>query len=72
MLASGQTDLVVEAGMQPYDYLAHAVVVSGAGGKITDWKGEELTLNSSDTVVAAGSPKIHEQIIQLFSNLKAK
>ena len=72
MLASGQTDLVVEAGMQPYDYLAHVVVVSGAGGKITDWEGKELTLNSSDTVVAAGSPKIHEQIIQLFSNSKAK
>ena len=35
MVASGHTDLVAESGMQPYDYLSHAVIVAGAGGVVT-------------------------------------
>jgi inositol-phosphate phosphatase/L-galactose 1-phosphate phosphatase/histidinol-phosphatase len=68
MVASGQTDLVVEAGMQPYDYLAHAVVVTGAGGVITDWRGAALTLNSPGTVLAAGDPKVHAAALRLLSD----
>ena len=30
-------DLVVEARMQPYDYLPLVPVIEGAGGRITDW-----------------------------------
>ena len=37
LLAAGFTDLVIEATMQPYDYLALVPVVEGAGGVITDW-----------------------------------
>ena len=59
MVASGETDLVVEAGMQPYDYLAHAVVIAGAGGVVTDWQGAPLTLDSPGTVVAAGDARVH-------------
>jgi|TARA_B110000263_G_scaffold247201_1_gene259613 inositol-phosphate phosphatase/L-galactose 1-phosphate phosphatase/histidinol-phosphatase len=67
MIASGQTDLVVEAGMYPYDYLAHAVVVTGAGGIISDWQGMPLTLTSTGTVVAAGDKKIHSEALKLLS-----
>ena len=38
LLAAGFTDLVIEASMQPYDYLALVPVVEGAGGTMTDWK----------------------------------
>jgi inositol-phosphate phosphatase/L-galactose 1-phosphate phosphatase/histidinol-phosphatase len=38
LLAAGFCDLVVEAGMKPYDYMALVPVVRGAGGTITDWK----------------------------------
>lgn len=68
MVASGQTDLVVEAGMQPYDYLAHAVVVAGAGGIITDWQGAPLTLASPGTVLAAGDQKVHAAALELLSD----
>lgn len=38
LLAAGFCDLVVEADMKPYDYMALVPVVQGAGGVITDWK----------------------------------
>ena len=38
LLSSGFCDLVVEADMKPYDYMALVPVVSGAGGVITDWQ----------------------------------
>jgi len=67
MVASGQTDLVVEAGMYPYDYLAHAVVVAGAGGVITDWQGAPLTLASPGSVLAAGDQRVHAAALELLS-----
>ena len=67
MLASGQTDLVVEAGMQPYDYLALAAVVASAGGVITDWQGAPLTLDSPGTVVAAGDTRVHAAALALLA-----
>lgn len=67
MVASGQTDLVVESGMQPYDYLAPAMVVAGAGGIITDWQGAPLTLASAGSVAAAGDAQVHTTALQLLS-----
>jgi myo-inositol-1(or 4)-monophosphatase len=55
LLASGHIDLVVEAGLQPYDYLASVAVIEAAGGRISDWRGEPLTTASDGRVVAAAS-----------------
>jgi inositol-phosphate phosphatase/L-galactose 1-phosphate phosphatase/histidinol-phosphatase len=59
MVASGHTDVVAESGMQPYDYLSHAVIVAGAGGSITDWDGGALNMNSTGSVLASGSKAVH-------------
>ena len=60
MVASGHTDMVAESGMQPYDYLSHAVIVAGAGGRITDWEGQPLTMHSTGSVLASGRASVHE------------
>ena len=67
MRVSKLTDLVAEAGMQPYDYLAPAVVVAGAGGTITDWSGAPLTLDSPGSVLAAGDQRVHAAALELLS-----
>lgn len=59
MVASGQTDIAAESGMQPYDYLSHAVIVTGAGGTITDWEGQPLRIGSPGSVLACGDAHIH-------------
>jgi len=66
LLASGHADLVVEASLQPYDYAALVPVVEGAGGIITDWAGEALTLDSDGRVIAAGDARIHAQALSLL------
>ena len=38
LLAIGTCDLVVEADMKPYDYMALVPIVTGAGGVMTDWQ----------------------------------
>lgn len=67
MLATGFLDLVVEADLKPYDFCALAPVVSGAGGMITDWQGEPLTVESSGHVAAAGDPSLMPGLINLLN-----
>ena len=38
LLSLGLCDLVAEADLKPYDYMALVPVVEGAGGVITDWQ----------------------------------
>ena len=58
LLAAGFVDLVIEAGLKPYDFCALAPVIEGAGGEMSDWAGEVLSLCSDGRVVAAGDPAL--------------
>ncbi len=60
LLACGWIDLIAEAGLKPYDYLAHVPIVEGAGGRIADWRGCPLSLDSDGRVLAAGTPALFE------------
>jgi histidinol-phosphatase len=57
-LASGFIDLVVEAGLKPYDFCALVPVIEGAGGVMTDWQGRALDLAADGKVVACGDPAL--------------
>ncbi|MEA1830559.1 histidinol-phosphatase [Methylobacterium durans] len=57
MLAAGQIDLVVEAGLKPYDIVALIPIVEGAGGIVTAWDGGPAT--QGGRVVAAGDRRLH-------------
>jgi histidinol phosphatase-like enzyme (inositol monophosphatase family) len=58
LLASGHLDLVVEAGLQLYDFAALVPVIEGAGGRMTDWQGRPLDRHSDGRVVAAGDASL--------------
>lgn len=60
LLAAGFIDLVVEAGLKPYDFCALAPVIEGAGGRMTDWEGRPLGIGSGSRVVASGDPALGE------------
>lgn len=66
MLASGWIDAVVEAELQPYDYLCLAPIIEGAGGVITDWEGQALDIESDGRVLAAATPELHAQMLQVL------
>jgi len=63
MLASGQMDVVVDAGLKPYDYCALVPVVEGAGGVITDWNGKRITLGCDGRVIAAANATLHGEAL---------
>lgn len=67
LLAAGFTDVIVEAGLDPHDFLAIVPVVEGAGGIMTDWQGRPLTATSEGRVVAAGDRRIHEEALALLA-----
>lgn len=52
LVASGQIDLVVEAGLKLHDIAALIPVVEGAGGMMCDWAGEPLHSGNLDDTVS--------------------
>lgn len=69
MLAAGKIDVVIEAGLKPYDYLPVAPIVTGAGGVMTDWSGNPLTPSSDGRVIAAATPALHRALLEETANL---
>jgi len=57
LLAAGQVDLVVEAGLQAYDVQAPIAVIEAAGGIVTDWQGQPCP--DGGRVLAAANAGIH-------------
>lgn len=66
LLASGFIDLVADETMKPHDYLALAPVVKGAGGRITDWQGNEIRFGIGEYTVASGDARVHEQALRIL------
>ncbi|MEQ8665168.1 MAG: histidinol-phosphatase [Rhodospirillales bacterium] len=67
LIANGTLDIVCESNLQPYDYMALVPVVEGAGGKITNWQGDPLSLSSGPTVLACGDPGLHDAALALLT-----
>jgi inositol-phosphate phosphatase / L-galactose 1-phosphate phosphatase / histidinol-phosphatase len=67
LLATGFVDLVVEANLKPYDFSALVPVIEGAGGLVTDWRGQPLTIASDGRVCAAGDPRVHAQALGVLA-----
>ncbi|HEY2256921.1 MAG TPA: histidinol-phosphatase [Variovorax sp.] len=65
-LAGGTIDLVVETGLQPYDYLGPTGLIEAAGGVITDWEGQPLGIHSDGRVLAAATRDLHQQALALL------
>ena len=64
LLALGQVDLVIEAGLQPYDIVAPIAVIEAAGGIVTDWQGGPA--HGGGQVLAAATPELHAAALALL------
>lgn len=69
LVALGQADLVVEAGLQPYDIAAPQAVIEAAGGIVTDWRGGPA--HRGGRVVAAGDRRVHAEALALLAQVPA-
>ncbi len=64
MLAAGHVDLVIEAGLQPYDIVALIPIIEGAGGLVTAWDGGPAA--AGGRIVASGDRRIHEAALAIL------
>ena len=67
LLASGRTDIAVDAGFGIFDILAVAAVIEAAGGIVTDWDGNTIDLSWRGRVVAEGEPDRHRDVLALLA-----
>lgn len=68
LLASGFLDIVIESGLQSYDFAALVPVVEGAGGLMCDWNGDPLTADSDGHVLALGDPARLEDVLEAMAS----
>ena len=68
MLALGSIDLVIEAQLSDYDYLAPVALIKAAGGIVTGWQGEALSIGTTDKIIAAGDKKLHAEVLDLLNH----
>jgi histidinol phosphatase-like enzyme (inositol monophosphatase family) len=65
LLAAGQVDLVIEAGLQTYDVQAPMAVIRAAGGSVTNWQGGPC--DTGGQVLAAANAEIHAAAMALLN-----
>lgn len=65
LLAMGQIDIVIEAGLAPYDIAGPGALVRAAGGVVTDWQGGDY--RAGGCIVAAGDRSLHAAVLELLN-----
>ncbi len=68
MLASGLIDIVIEDTLKAHDYMALVNVIEGAGGKITDKFGNDVSIESDGSLVASCNKEIHKDLINIINS----
>lgn len=65
LIAAGQADLVIEAGLNAYDVQGPIAVIHAAGGIVTNWQGGPA--HNGGQVVAAGDARTHAAALDLLN-----
>lgn len=65
LVALGQADLVIEAGLNAYDIQGPMAVVQAAGGVVTDWAGGPC--DQGGRAIAAANPALHAEALAILA-----
>lgn len=66
LLAMGQIDLVIEAGLNAYDVQGPIGVVQGASGIVTNWQGKPA--HNGGQLIAAGDARVHAEALAILNS----
>lgn len=64
LVAMGQVDIVIEAGLQIYDIQAPIALIEAAGGVVTNWEGGPA--HGGGRVIASANAEIHAEALVLL------
>lgn len=67
LIALGQVDLVIEAGLKAYDIQGPQAVIEAAGGVVTDWRGGPA--HRGGRILAAGDRRVHAAALAVLSEV---
>ena len=70
-VADGRYELFIEADLKPWDFCAGSLILTEAGGKITDWNGNEPNY-FKNLNVAATNGKVHCELVDLVADIVLK
>jgi myo-inositol-1(or 4)-monophosphatase len=68
-VAAGRLEAFWEFNLNPWDTAAGILLVTEAGGRVTDFAGGAFQLNSNEVLATNG--KIHDEMVGMFSDLFA-
>ena len=68
-VAAGRLEAFWEFNLNPWDTAAGILLVEEAGGRVTDFAGEQFQLNSNEVLASNG--RIHDELVGLFKDLFA-
>ena len=66
-IAAGRLDGFFEMSLSPWDYAAGSLLISEAGGKISDFSGGALDLTKPDSVVA-GNETVYPDLVRIIKS----
>ena len=67
-LARGLLGLCLNGpNLEAFDIMALVPVIEAAGGRISDWRGEPLTIDSRGEILATANAALHEAALDLLS-----
>jgi histidinol phosphatase-like enzyme (inositol monophosphatase family) len=70
MVAAGKMDMVIEAGLKSWDIEAAIPLIEGAGGVVTDWRGDPIGQDGGQMVIAGDRRVLDEALVALRRSAK--
>jgi len=66
LLAAGCIDVIIEAGLKPFDVVALVPIIEAAGGIVTTWEGASAC--DGGRILAAGDRRTHQEAMALLGS----
>jgi myo-inositol-1(or 4)-monophosphatase len=66
LVTLGHIDIIAEADLKVWDWVALQPIIEGAGGRLTDWQGRQLHPGGDGRALAVGDPALLDQAVALL------
>ena len=67
LVATGGAEIMADPILNYWDLMALIPIIEGAGGKITDWYGDDVLLHKGETGAIATNAHVHEAVIHILN-----
>lgn len=70
LLAAGHIDIVIEAGLKPFDILPLIPILEGAGAMVTDWRGNAPDTQAKELqILVTANKALHQDALAIINEV---